>query len=175
MHALNSTSPERAPIAAPLEVIAVVSWRYVTIEEAALRTGYTAAAINHKIDKGVWLEGREWVRGEDGCPLIAQEGFERWASSGFSPPLAPPPRPESAGKTDRPTQLYRHFDAAGRLLYVGISLHALHRLAQHRGSPWYAQIARVDIEVHPSRTAALCAEARAIAQERPLFNVRGAP
>jgi hypothetical protein len=31
-----------------------------------------------------------------------------------------------------PTHLYRHFDADGRLLYVGISLFAVNRLSQVR-------------------------------------------
>lgn len=69
------------------------------------------------------------------------------------------------------TALYRHFDAAGRLLYVGISLSAVQRLAQHKqASHWFAQIARVDVEWLPSRHDALRAESKAIANEAPLHN-----
>jgi hypothetical protein len=72
---------------------------------------------------------------------------------------------------DKPTQLYRHYDAQGRLLYVGISLSALVRLSGHRGtSAWFDDVARVDIEMHPSRAAALKAEAAAIRDEGPMHN-----
>lgn len=70
------------------------------------------------------------------------------------------------------TALYRHFDAAGALLYVGISLSAMQRLAAHKTtSHWFGKIARVDIEWHASRAASLRAEAAAIAGEAPLFNI----
>lgn len=71
------------------------------------------------------------------------------------------------------TALYRHFDAGGQLLYVGISNDALRRLCQHKDrSSWYEQIRRVDVEWLPSREEALAAEAIAIAKEAPAFNVR---
>lgn len=70
------------------------------------------------------------------------------------------------------TALYRHFDASGRLLYVGISLSAVQRLAQHASSDWSADIRRVDVEVYPTRDAALAAEAVAIRDERPEHNRR---
>lgn len=71
------------------------------------------------------------------------------------------------------TALYRHFDAAGALLYVGISLSAVQRLGQHRDTAgWYSQIARVSIEWLPDRSAALAAEAIAIARENPKHNTQ---
>lgn len=71
------------------------------------------------------------------------------------------------------TALYRHFDAAGALLYVGISLSAVQRLGQHRDrSGWYSQIAQVSIEWFTDRRLALAAESLAIAQEKPLRNVQ---
>lgn len=74
------------------------------------------------------------------------------------------------------TALYRHFDADGRLLYVGISLNAVARLCQHRrDAHWFGDIARIDIEWHPSRTAADKAEREAIVAECPLHNVAHAP
>lgn len=70
------------------------------------------------------------------------------------------------------TALYRHFDAAGALLYVGISLNTIQRTQQHKhGARWFEQIARIDIEWHDSRPAALTAEAIAIAMEAPQFNI----
>jgi excinuclease UvrABC nuclease subunit len=75
-------------------------------------------------------------------------------------------------KPSKPCQLYRHFDADGRLLYVGISLSAVWRLARHRhDAHWFHQIATVTIQTLPSRGAALVAEARAIEEEKPLHNL----
>lgn len=69
------------------------------------------------------------------------------------------------------TALYRHFDASGALLYVGISLSAVQRLEQHKQSAvWFANIGRVDVEWFPSRGAALRAEAEAIRSENPAHN-----
>ncbi len=69
-------------------------------------------------------------------------------------------------------QLYRHFDKEGRLLYVGISLSAVARLAAHKGSAhWYDQITSVSIEQCESREALLDAEREAILAEKPLHNV----
>jgi hypothetical protein len=69
-------------------------------------------------------------------------------------------------------QLYRHFDAAGELLYVGISLSAMSRLGQHAAvSPWAKDITTVKIETLPSREEALAAERVAIKTEHPKFNI----
>lgn len=74
--------------------------------------------------------------------------------------------------TDAITQLYRHFDKAGTLLYVGISLHAVKRLSEHDGSsPWYKDISHVTIEHFPSRQAAEIAEKKAIKKEKPRHNI----
>jgi hypothetical protein len=56
------------------------------------------------------------------------------------------------------------------LLYVGISLSAVARLAGHRSGGWSDRIARVEIEAFPTREAALRAESAAIAAEKPVFN-----
>ena len=73
----------------------------------------------------------------------------------------------------RPTALYRHYDAEGTLLYVGISLNAAARLAQHREhATWYSQITSVTIEKFDSRDEALAAETVAIRKESPRYNIR---
>lgn len=73
-----------------------------------------------------------------------------------------------------PTQLYRHFDASDRLLYVGISHDAWKRLRAHLArSPWRSQFFRMTVEQYPTRGAAVDAEAAAILSERPLFNKEG--
>lgn len=43
------------------------------------------------------------------------------------------------------TALYRHFDAAGALLYVGISLNSIQRTAQHKHGALFVDWQRVDI------------------------------
>jgi hypothetical protein len=53
--------------------------RYVTIVLAAGLTGYTVQAIETKIARGIWVEGREWKRAPDGRVLIDMRGYERWA------------------------------------------------------------------------------------------------
>ena len=68
--------------------------------------------------------------------------------------------------------LYRHFDKDGALLYVGVSLSTVIRLAQHKGrSEWFKQIARVEITNWATREASLRAERRAIRLEKPLYNI----
>jgi excinuclease UvrABC nuclease subunit len=69
--------------------------------------------------------------------------------------------------------LYRHFDKDGQVLYVGISLSAIQRLAQHREvSFWFDDIAKITIERFQSRQDALKAERDAIQAENPKHNVR---
>jgi hypothetical protein len=71
-------------------------------------------------------------------------------------------------------QLYRHFGADGSLLYVGISLSAVVRLAGHnRSSKWANEITRVEVENLPSREEAEAAETVAIQKEKPKYNIRG--
>lgn len=70
------------------------------------------------------------------------------------------------------TELYRHFDTDGRLLYVGVSLSTVARLSSHMcESKWSGQIASITIERFPTRQEALAAEAAAIKLERPAHNV----
>ena len=62
-----------------------------------------------------------------------------------------------------PTTLYRHFDAAGQLLYVGISLRSFNRLREHSyESPWFGQITTISLKHFGTRAEALSAERRAI-------------
>lgn len=71
-----------------------------------------------------------------------------------------------------PAQLYRHFNAAGQLLYIGISLAAIQRLGQHReNARWFRSIARIEIENFPDWESAAAAEVEAIEKEKPLHNV----
>ena len=62
-------------------VSALASARFVTISLAHALTGYTVNAIETKIKRGVWVEGREWRRAPDGRVLIDMRGYERWIES----------------------------------------------------------------------------------------------
>lgn len=69
-------------------------------------------------------------------------------------------------------QLYRHYAANGELLYIGISLSTIGRLAQHKAKAlWFDKIRSVVSEPCESREEARRKEAAAIANERPLYNV----
>lgn len=73
------------------------------------------------------------------------------------------------------TTLYRMFDAAGQLLYVGISARALGRWEAHRhDKSWWSEVDRITVEHFPSREEALAAETAAIIAERPRYNIAGA-
>jgi predicted GIY-YIG superfamily endonuclease len=67
--------------------------------------------------------------------------------------------------------LYRIFDAAGALLYVGITHDLGMRFDQHRrDKPWWHQKHRHTVEEAPSRADVMFREARAILTEHPRHN-----
>ncbi len=99
--------------------------------------------------------------------LAAQRELEERAAALAE--LGPPPKPIKL----RPGafHLYRHFDAQGVLLYVGVSLSAIARLCQHRtDAAWFHEIARVELQGYATREDSLLAERIAIQAERPLHN-----
>ena len=70
-----------------------------------------------------------------------------------------------------PTDLYRHFDSNGTLLYIGISLSTLNRLGQHKdNSHWFNSISNITIEKFNTREEALLAEKDSIINEKPYYN-----
>ncbi|GHJ55660.1 hypothetical protein Nm8I071_49670 [Nonomuraea sp. TT08I-71] len=73
-----------------------------------------------------------------------------------------------------PHALYRFFDRADVLLYVGITADLPQRMGGHRGEkPWWSQVTRVNVEHFATRKAALAAETIAIKDEKPLYNIQG--
>ncbi len=73
------------------------------------------------------------------------------------------------------TYLYRAYNGAGRLLYVGIAEDIWQRMGQHEiNSPWIDDLAAMDVERYRTRTEARAAERAAIATEWPLWNIDGA-
>lgn len=72
------------------------------------------------------------------------------------------------------TQLYRHWDESGTLLYVGISYSSLKRLRQHeKTARWFKLVKSVTIEQFSNRKEAEIAEMVAIKSEKPLYNIVG--
>lgn len=70
------------------------------------------------------------------------------------------------------TYLYRLWDETDRLLYVGMSKSAIHRLHEHlTEQPWAEQVAKQTIDRYATREEAARAEADAIRSEAPLYNV----
>lgn len=83
---------------------------------------------------------------------------------------------EKAGNRHRaphaPTALYRVRDAAGCLLYVGVSGAPFRRWTEHAADkPWWPEAAAFALEWFYCRPAALAAEATAIRAEGPKYNV----
>lgn len=75
---------------------------------------------------------------------------------------------------DRPTAVYRFYDADERLLYVGITFSLGLRFAQHeRSSEWWRFQRSVKVAWRDSRTLAAAEELAAIRSEKPLYNKSG--
>lgn len=86
---------------------------------------------------------------------------------------------EASAATRRPNPpvaLYRHFDATGVLLYVGITVDIHGRTRSHAGqAEWAPLAASGTITWFPDEAAARIAEMAAIKTEAPLFNRAGVP
>jgi hypothetical protein len=61
--------------------IAVLPARYVLLPLANALTGYTVKAMERKIERGDWPEGRVWKRAPDGRIVIDLVGYQRWVES----------------------------------------------------------------------------------------------
>ena len=74
------------------------------------------------------------------------------------------------------TAVYRLYDAAGTLLYIGSSNNPPYRYTEHSNSPlkssWWPQVVRKDETWHDKRADAQAAEAKAIRTENPKHNQR---
>ena len=55
--------------------------RYVLLPVANAITGYSVKAMERKIERGDWPEGKLWKRAPDGHILIDMMGFQRWVES----------------------------------------------------------------------------------------------
>ena len=66
-----------AVILAEVRAPNVVSARYVLLALANTLTGYTVKAMERKIERGDWIEGKVWRRAPDGRILIDLVGYEK--------------------------------------------------------------------------------------------------
>ena len=64
------------------QVVMVAPAPYVVLPLAATITGLTVKAMRHKIDRGQWLEGKEYRRGPDGHIYVSMKGFQSWVETG---------------------------------------------------------------------------------------------
>lgn len=69
--------------------------------------------------------------------------------------------------------VYRMFDPAGRLLYIGMTGDAGQRFADHAAKRWFPQVEMIKLEWFQTKAAAQVAEQRAIQSERPRHNIAG--
>lgn len=73
--------------------------RYVLIPKFCAESGYTEKAVRLKIERGVWIEGRQWRKAPDGHVMIDIEGVERWVEGQLEPSSRSSPRSASSSPT----------------------------------------------------------------------------
>jgi predicted GIY-YIG superfamily endonuclease len=72
-----------------------------------------------------------------------------------------------------PCVLYRVFAASGVLLYVGVTVNYWARMTDHqRSSPWWHRAYTITIKRYGRLTAGAAAEASAIREEKPQYNIQ---
>lgn len=64
-----------------IELSRVTTARYVLLPLANLITGYSVKAMERKIERGDWPEGKVWRRAPDGRILIDVSGYQKWVES----------------------------------------------------------------------------------------------
>jgi predicted GIY-YIG superfamily endonuclease len=69
--------------------------------------------------------------------------------------------------------LYRHWDAEGNLLYVGVSSRISQRIKEHsKHSKWWLDVASITLEHFETREDVIAAEINAIEKEKPKHNIK---
>ncbi len=72
-----------------------------------------------------------------------------------------------------PGVVYRMFNAAGDLLYIGCTTRFIRRMTDHEHNrPWWSEVASITVEHFESGYQAAKAEAVAIRSEAPRHNVQ---
>ena len=65
----------------PLTAVLVAPARYVLLPVANVITGYSVKAMERKIERGDWPEGKLWKSAPDGHILIDMMGYQKWVES----------------------------------------------------------------------------------------------
>lgn len=52
--------------------------KYVKLPLFEALTGYTEKAVRRKIEEGVWIEGKQYIKAPDGHILVSMEGYYAW-------------------------------------------------------------------------------------------------
>jgi hypothetical protein len=84
--------------------IVVSTSRYVLLPLANLLTGYSVKAMERKIERGDWQEGKVWKRAPDGRIVIDVLGYQRWVESP-KPAVASHSRGPEGQRTSLPVQM----------------------------------------------------------------------
>jgi hypothetical protein len=84
--------------------VVVGTSRYVLLPLANLLTGYSVKAMERKIERGDWQEGKVWRRAPDGRILIDVLGYQRWVE-GPKPAVASHSRGLEGRRTSLPVQM----------------------------------------------------------------------
>lgn len=58
--------------------VVVLPARYVLLQLATALTGYSVKAMERKIERGDWQEGKQWKRAPDGRIMIDLTGYQKW-------------------------------------------------------------------------------------------------
>jgi len=56
---------------------------WVTIKKCVELSGYTRKAIENKKGKGIWKQGKHWVKAPDGRILINIQAIQSWITGGY--------------------------------------------------------------------------------------------
>jgi hypothetical protein len=83
--------------------IVVATARYVLLPLANLLTGYSVKAMERKIERGDWQEGKVWKRAPDGRIVIDVLGYQRWIEG---PKAAVQGEKIASQKAQLPVQMY---------------------------------------------------------------------
>ena len=79
--AYETRPADEARAARAVTPMVVAPARYVLLPVANAVTGYSIKAMERKIERGDWPEGKLWKRAPDGRILIDMMGYQRWVES----------------------------------------------------------------------------------------------
>jgi len=110
--------------------------------------------------------------GRDPGDIAYLRGQVPWPAAYYGlEPLAPGSAPFPVDDDTLEQILYRFYDRAGRLLYIGITGDAATRWSNHsKKQPWWPSVRRIEIEPYATRIEVELAEKAAIRAEKPLHN-----